>query len=101
MPRSQSWRRWVSLGELNFHKPRTPCPTMTRLLVWKPLGLLLCLAGGFGPLSGLTDAAEKPLKVLFLGDNGHHQPAVRASILAPVMERRGITIDYTQDASVL
>ncbi len=41
------------------------------------------------------DAA--PLKVLFLGDAGHHQPRARAIQLIPVMERAGISVEYTED----
>ena len=46
-------------------------------------------------------AAERPLRVLFLGDNGHHHPADRAAQLVPVLANRGIDISYTQDANVL
>jgi putative membrane-bound dehydrogenase-like protein len=40
--------------------------------------------------------AEPPkLKVLFLGDTGHHQPAERFKQLQPVFARRGIELTYT------
>lgn len=35
------------------------------------------------------------LKLLYLGDNGHHQPRVRFHQLAPVMKARGIELVYT------
>lgn len=35
------------------------------------------------------------LSVLFLGDNGHHQPAKRFVELQPVLEQRGIDLKYT------
>src|SRR5215471_14975875 len=40
---------------------------------------------------------EKPakLKVLFLGDNGHHKPADRFKQLQPVFAKRGIELTYT------
>jgi putative membrane-bound dehydrogenase-like protein len=41
--------------------------------------------------------AESPrIKVLFLGDNGHHKPADRAAQLIPVMAKRGIDVTYTE-----
>src|SRR3982751_1989241 len=49
-----------------------------------------CLLGGLSP----APAAE-PLKLLFLGDNGHHQPAARFKQLAPVMKERGIELTYS------
>ncbi len=36
-----------------------------------------------------------PLKVLFLGDNGHHRPRERFAQLQPVLARRGIELVYT------
>src|SRR5439155_26158753 len=45
-------------------------------------------------LSGAAISAE-PLKLLFLGDNGHHQPAARFAQLAPVMKQRGIELTYS------
>ncbi len=41
-------------------------------------------------------AADPPrLKVLFLGDNGHHQPAARFRQLQPVFAARNIELTYT------
>lgn len=41
-------------------------------------------------------ADERPaLRVLFLGDNGHHQPAERFAQLEPVLRERGIRLVYT------
>ncbi len=42
-------------------------------------------------------AESNTLRVLFLGDQGHHQPRSRAIQLAPVMQRAAIEIDYTED----
>ena len=43
-----------------------------------------------------TEAAEPArVKLLFLGDNGHHQPALRFRQLAPVFAERGIDLTYT------
>ncbi len=39
--------------------------------------------------------ATPPLKVLFLGDKGHHRPADRAAQLIPVMHDRGIEVTYS------
>ena len=46
-------------------------------------------------------ADEAPLKVLFLGDKGHHRPADRAAQLTPVMHDRGIEVKYTEDLNAL
>ncbi|MBO0700272.1 MAG: ThuA domain-containing protein, partial [Zavarzinella sp.] len=45
--------------------------------------------------------APKPLKVLFLGDNGHHRPADRYRQLEPVFAKRGIELTYTDSADAL
>jgi putative membrane-bound dehydrogenase-like protein len=42
-----------------------------------------------------TTYAEDALNILFLGDNGHHQPALRARQLIPALARRGIEVTYT------
>jgi putative membrane-bound dehydrogenase-like protein len=43
----------------------------------------------------------KPIKVLFLGDNGHHRPADRFRQLQPVLARRGIELTYTDNPDAL
>lgn len=56
----------------------------------------LFLAASFAP------AADVPkLKLLFLGDSGHHQPAARFKDLAPVMKARGIELTYTDNVADL
>jgi putative membrane-bound dehydrogenase-like protein len=53
-------------------------------------------------LSGMLPGAEpKPLKVLFLGDNGHHKPADRHRELAAALTSRKIDLVYTDKASAL
>lgn len=50
----------------------------------------------------LLPAAEEPeLRVLFLGDRGHHQPAARHAELAPALAKRGIELVYTEDLGAL
>jgi type 1 glutamine amidotransferase len=44
---------------------------------------------------------EKKLSLMFLGDQGHHRPALRAKQLIPVMQKRGIDITYTEDLANL
>lgn len=46
-------------------------------------------------------APADPIKVLFLGDHGHHQPKVRFDELAPVLQSRGIDMTYTDKLSDL
>src|SRR5262245_26339963 len=64
---------------------------------------MLRLSALFGLLLALPAAAQapKPLKVLFLGDNGHHRPADRYRQLEPVFAARGIDLTYTDKADAL
>ncbi len=48
-----------------------------------------------------TKAEAKRLTILFLGDNGHHEPAKRAASITPVLQRRGIDVTYTDDVAQL
>ena len=54
------------------------------------LPLLAVLVG-----SPAAVAADPPLKLLFLGDAGHHKPADRFAQLQPVFAARGIELTYT------
>ena len=55
----------------------------------------------FALLSMAAPAAEpKPLKLLFLGDDGHHRPAERYRQLAPALAPRKIDLVYTDKADV-
>jgi putative membrane-bound dehydrogenase-like protein len=66
---------------------------MTRVALVVAAVVVLCAA----------EPAGKPrtLKVLFLGDNGHHQPALRFRQLQPVLARRGIDLVYTDKVEAL
>jgi uncharacterized protein len=72
---------------------------MTRLLT---LSLFLGLypfsitAEAGQPPSPAQKSATPPLRVLFLGDQGHHQPADRAAQIIPVLAGRGIDVKYTE-----
>jgi putative membrane-bound dehydrogenase-like protein len=62
------------------------------------LALVLCLLAATVPAS----AADSPrLKLLFLGDKGHHQPEVRFKQIMPVLKERGIDLTYTEKMSDL
>lgn len=69
--------------------------TLWRCLAPLCLGLLTLWFAG----SATAAAASPVLKVLFLGDNGHHKPAERLRELAPVMMDRGIQLVYTEDVA--
>jgi putative membrane-bound dehydrogenase-like protein len=43
----------------------------------------------------------RPIKILFLGDNGHHQPVERFRQLQPVLAARGIDVSYTDQMAAL
>ena len=64
------------------------------------LSLLLC-GLVLGPVTDTPAAPTTPLKVLFLGDNGHHQPAMRYRQLASGWANQPIKLEYTEDLKVL
>src|ERR1700683_4682112 len=60
-----------------------------------PMKRCLTLAVVFALLSGAVFGAAdepKPIKILFLGDKGHHQPEMRFRQLQPVLAKRGIDL---------
>lgn len=59
------------------------------------LSLLFCL-----PAQDSAQPAQK-VKVLFLGDKGHHQPAMRFRQLAAAWANQPIVLEYTEDLKVL
>jgi putative membrane-bound dehydrogenase-like protein len=61
------------------------------------------LAALFISLGGLSSFAAEPppLKLIFLGDRGHHQPAARFKELQPVMAGRKIELVYTENVGDL
>ena len=66
--------------------------------------LTLTLLVGLTPLACAAQGPKQPaprLKVLFLGDRGHHQPADRAAQITPVMAGRGIDVTYTEKLDAL
>jgi putative membrane-bound dehydrogenase-like protein len=48
-----------------------------------------------------AEEPAKPIKILFLGDKGHHQPADRFRQLQPVLAKHGIDLTYTDKAEAL
>jgi uncharacterized protein len=54
--------------------------------------LVSCLLAA---IAGSQLVAAEPLKLLFLGDNGHHQPSARFAQLQPVLKDRGIELTYS------
>ena len=55
----------------------------------------LCGLVALAILATSIQAAPPRLKLLFLGDSGHHQPAVRFKQLQPVMKARRIELVYS------
>jgi uncharacterized protein len=58
--------------------------------------LLFLSAGTAAPAAEAPARAEAPIRVLFLGDQGHHRPADRFAQLQPVLAPRGIEMTYTE-----
>ncbi len=63
------------------------------------LCLVVLVWCGWTETSPAADPAQ--LKVLFLGDNGHHRPHDRFVQLQPVLAKRGIELTYTDRVSDL
>src|SRR5687767_11422276 len=61
--------------------------------------LVLCTCSGGRAESKGKPAA--PIRVLFLGDQGHHKPAERAAQLLPYLSGRGIDARYSEDQNDL
>jgi uncharacterized protein len=52
-------------------------------------------------IATVTQAAELPIKVLFLGDQGSHRPAERFAMVNDLLASRGIDLEYTEDLNRL
>ena len=71
------------------------------LAPWACAIVALSWLGGVAPVRADDPSHPTPLSVLFLGDRGHHVPAERAAQLIPVLDTRGIKVDYTEDVADL
>ena len=63
-----------------------------------PVGAALlcaCFSSVLPPVAA-EEGGISPIRVLFLGDNGHHRPADRFKQLEPVLRRHRIELDYTE-----
>ena len=69
---------------------------------WTIAGFLVLavLFGTIVPLSAQAPPGGR-VKVLFLGDDGHHEPNPRAKSLLPVLAARGIDLFYSDDPADL
>ena len=66
------------------------------------LALVLLLASACAPPDAGTDPrGDGRLKILFLGDDGHHRPAERAREVMPALAANGIDLFYTDDPADL
>jgi putative membrane-bound dehydrogenase-like protein len=62
---------------------------------------LALLGAAVLPAATAPAADPSPIKLLFLGDNGHHRPADRFRQLQPVLATRGIDLTYTDKVESL
>jgi putative membrane-bound dehydrogenase-like protein len=65
------------------------------------LGFVLVLVGSERDVPGAESKPVNVIKILFLGDNGHHRPAERFRQLQPVLAARGIDLHYTDKVEAL
>ncbi|MBX2821379.1 MAG: ThuA domain-containing protein [Rhodothermaceae bacterium] len=69
---------------------------LPRILPVVVFSMCTFLVPGFtGYQASAQSASDERLHVLFLGDNGHHQPAMRALDALPHMSSKGIHMVYT------
>ncbi|MFO0924959.1 MAG: PVC-type heme-binding CxxCH protein [Pirellulales bacterium] len=73
----------------------------TRIQARKPWLSLASACAIFASLVLSPAMAADPIRIVFLGDKGHHRPADLAGRIVPALKTRGIEIDYTEDANVL
>src|SRR5688572_2205379 len=90
-----------TVNHMNHPPTRRAAAVAAALAVVSAIGLSLVLVARL-PLAQAQSApgnaaSEKPIRVLFLGDQGHHKPADRAAQLLPYLESRGIVARYTED----
>ncbi|WP_182865584.1 PVC-type heme-binding CxxCH protein [Stieleria mannarensis] len=67
----------------------------------KTLTSFACLVAAGAMFLAGNARCDDPIQVLFLGDNGPHQPGVRFRELQPVLQTRGIELTYTDQVSDL
>jgi hypothetical protein len=66
------------------------------------IGFVIAMAVGLRPCPNAASQEQaQPIRVLFLGDRGHHQPAARFRQIQPVLAQRGIELEYTENAADL
>lgn len=53
------------------------------------------------PVTAIAQESAGKIKILFLGDNGHHRPVERFRQLQPALAERGIEVVYTDKAEAL
>ena len=81
----------IFLAFLNPPSTENPMVTMHSVLRF------VLKVAAFASVAAVTSSAAGDLNVLFLGDNGHHQPRARFDQLQPVLAERGIQLVYTDD----
>ncbi len=69
---------------------------MLHFAVFLGLALTTGVRGAVQPPGGAGQSPSPAIKVLFLGDQGHHRPADRAAQITPVLAGRGIDVTYTE-----
>src|SRR5215475_14792889 len=74
--------------------------SLHRLLARAPRGLCFVSVLALLLHAPCAEAAPK-IKILFLGDNGHHRPAERFRQLQPILDKRGIDLTYTDKVEAL
>ncbi len=70
------------------------------------IAITICVSGqlrafAFDDDADTAEAVEPTVRVLFLGDEGHHTPRIRFEELQPVMAERRIQLDYTGEVTDL
>jgi len=89
----------LGLAHREYGDRRDACPTLLHAFALVSGNGLAILAFLIPALASEAFAAEKgsdTIRVLFLGDRGHHRPAERFAQLQPVLTPRNIELTYTE-----
>src|SRR5262245_558533 len=87
--------RRTSCRIAGFHHCRPPMQIHSYLQ--RPGVILVAIATfAWAATTGHCADGDGLLRVLFLGDNGHHRPAERFRQLQPVLAPKGIELEYTE-----
>lgn len=70
---------------------------MTSVSRFVRLSIWLALVAMVASVVATSTLAADPLRILFLGDSGHHRPSDLCRVLGPALQRYGVELTYSED----